>query len=87
MQVAHLAKKAGIPRFLFAASCFIYGAGTKLDLDENDPLNPLTAYARSKIETNQAVSALADGNFTPTYLLQCHRLRPLAPVPYRPRRQ
>jgi nucleoside-diphosphate-sugar epimerase len=68
IQVAHLAKKAGVPRFLFAASCSVYGAGTKLDLDENDPLNPLTAYARSKIETEQAVSALADGNFTPTYL-------------------
>jgi nucleoside-diphosphate-sugar epimerase len=39
-----------------------------LDLDENDPLNPLTAYAKSKIETEQAVSALADGEFTPIYL-------------------
>ena len=40
----------------------------KLDLDETDPLNPLTAYAKSKIETEQAVSALADRNFTPAYL-------------------
>ena len=31
-------------------------------------LNPLTAYAKSKIETEQAVSALADRNFTPAYL-------------------
>jgi nucleoside-diphosphate-sugar epimerase len=46
----------------------VYGAGEKLDLDENDPLNPLTAYARSKIETEQAVSSLADNNFTPAYL-------------------
>ena len=30
--------------------------------------NPLTAYAKSKIETEQAVSALADDNFTPVYL-------------------
>jgi len=37
----------------------------KLDLDETDPLNPLTAYARSKIETEQPVSALADRDFTP----------------------
>ena len=42
--------------------------GSKLDLDENDPLNPLTAYAKSKIETEQAVSQLADNNFTPAYL-------------------
>lgn len=68
IRVAQLAKKAGVPRYLFAASCSVYGAGHKLDLDETDPLNPLTAYAKSKIETEQAVSQLADKNFTPAYL-------------------
>ena len=68
IRLAQLAKKAGVPRYLFAASCSVYGAGKKLDLDENDPLHPLTAYAKSKIETEQAVSALADDNFTPAYL-------------------
>jgi nucleoside-diphosphate-sugar epimerase len=68
IRIAQLAKRAGVPRYLFAASCSVYGAGKKLDLDENDPLQPLTAYAKSKIETEQAVSALADGNFTPAYL-------------------
>jgi len=68
IRIAQLAKKAGVPRYLFAASCSVYGAGKKLDLDENDPLNPLTAYAKSKIETEQAVSQLADYNFTPAYL-------------------
>jgi nucleoside-diphosphate-sugar epimerase len=68
IRIADLAKKAGVPRYLFAASCSVYGAGEKLDLDENDPLNPLTAYAKSKIETEQAVSSLADSNFTPAYL-------------------
>jgi nucleoside-diphosphate-sugar epimerase len=68
IRLAQLAKKAGVPRYLFAASCSVYGAGKKLDLDEGDPLNPLTAYAKSKIETEQAVSALADQDFTPAYL-------------------
>jgi nucleoside-diphosphate-sugar epimerase len=49
VRLAELAKKAGVSRYLFAASCSVYGAGEKLDLDENDPLNPLTAYAKSKI--------------------------------------
>ena len=31
-------------------------------------MNPLTAYAKSKIETEQAVSRLADNDFTPAYL-------------------
>lgn len=68
IQIAKLAKTAGVPRYLFASSCSIYGAGQKLDLDENDPLNPLTAYAKSKIETEVAVSQLADEHFTPAYL-------------------
>ena len=68
IRIAQLAKKTGVPRYLFAASCSAYGAGEKLDLDENDPLNPLTAYAKSKIDTEQAVSKLADENFTPAYL-------------------
>jgi len=55
IRLAQLAKKAGVPRYLFAASCSAYGAGKKLDLDEGDPLNPLTAYAKSKIE-NRASS-------------------------------
>jgi nucleoside-diphosphate-sugar epimerase len=68
LRIARLAKKAGVPRFLFAASCSVYGAGEKFDLEETDPLNPLTAYAKSKIETEQGVSALADESFTPCFL-------------------
>ena len=68
IRLAKIAKQAGVSRFLFAGSCSIYGKGEKLDLDEDDPLNPLTAYARSKIETEQAVSELADESFTPVYL-------------------
>jgi len=68
IRIAQLAKKAGVPRYLFATSCSVYGAGEKLDLDEADPLNPLTAYARSKIETELAVFALADSDFTPAFL-------------------
>jgi nucleoside-diphosphate-sugar epimerase len=68
IRLAQVAKHAAVPRFLFAGSCSIYGKGEKLDLDEDDPLHPLTAYARSKIETEQAVSTLADKSFTPVYL-------------------
>ncbi|MEE9384921.1 MAG: SDR family oxidoreductase [Nannocystaceae bacterium] len=68
IHLAKLAKAAGVGRYLFSGSCSIYGAGDKLDLDENDPLHPLTAYARSKIETEQAVSELADENFSPSFL-------------------
>jgi len=68
IRLAQLAKRAGVPRFLFSGSCSVYGKGEKIDLDEDDPLNPLTVYAQSKIETERAVSGLADDSFTPVYL-------------------
>ena len=68
IRLARVARQAGVPRYLFAGSCSVYGQGEKLDLDEGDPLNPLTAYAQSKIETEAAVSQLADENFTPVFL-------------------
>lgn len=68
IRLARLAKEAGIPRFLFASSCSIYGAGAKLNMDENDPVNPLTAYARSKIGSEKQIGALADEHFSPVFL-------------------
>ncbi len=68
VHLARIAKQAGVGRYLFSGSCSVYGAGRKLDLEESDPLAPLTAYARSKIETEEQVSPLADGGFTPVYL-------------------
>jgi nucleoside-diphosphate-sugar epimerase len=66
--LAKRAKAAGVGRFLFSGSCSVYGKGEKLDLEEGDPLNPLTAYAKSKIETERLVSEMADEGFTPAYL-------------------
>ncbi|MGO9809882.1 MAG: NAD-dependent epimerase/dehydratase family protein [Isosphaeraceae bacterium] len=68
IRLAQVAKQARVPRYLFAGSCSVYGQGEKLDLDENDPFNPLTAYAQSKIETEEVVSRLADDSFTPVFL-------------------
>lgn len=66
--LATTAKQAGVPRFLFAGSCSVYGKGEKLDLRESDPIHPLTAYAQSKTDTETAVTALADETFTPAFL-------------------
>lgn len=68
IQLARLAKQAGVARYLFSGSCSVYGKGAKLDLDETDPLNPLTAYAKSKIESEASIGELADDGFTPAYL-------------------
>jgi nucleoside-diphosphate-sugar epimerase len=68
VRLAELAKEAGVQRWLFAGSCSVYGQATDHDVVEWDRLSPLTAYARSKIETEQAVRPLADEAFTPVFL-------------------
>lgn len=68
IRLARLAKQAGVGRFLFAGSCSVYGQADKPDLAEDDALNPLTAYAQSKIDTEDAVRPLADDGFTPVFL-------------------
>ena len=68
IRLAELAKQAGVGRYLFSGSCSVYGKGDKLDLAEDDKLAPLTAYAKSKIDTELAVSKLAGDGFTPVFL-------------------
>lgn len=64
IQLARVARSAGVPRFLFASSCSIYGQGESLDLDESAALNPISAYAKSKIDAEAALSELAGADFT-----------------------
>jgi nucleoside-diphosphate-sugar epimerase len=68
VRLAHLAKEAGVPRFLYSSSCSSYGkAGDDL-VDEASELHPITPYAISKVRVEQDVARLADDRFTPTFL-------------------
>lgn len=58
IEIAHKAIKAGVGRFVFASSCSVYGSGGDGAKKESDPLNPLTAYAKSKIATEEDLSRL-----------------------------
>jgi nucleoside-diphosphate-sugar epimerase len=66
--LARRAKEAGVRRFLFSSSCSLYGAAGDDFLDETAPWNPVTPYGRSKLIAEQAIRALADESFSPTYL-------------------
>ncbi|MFA6238866.1 MAG: SDR family oxidoreductase [Bacteriovorax sp.] len=68
VRLATLAKEAGIPRFVFASSCSLYGQGDKKALTEESPSNPQTAYGKSKILTEIDLAKLADDKFSPTYM-------------------
>lgn len=68
IHLAQCAKKAGVPKFLFAGSCSIYGKSDDFDLDESATLNPQSVYARTKIEAEKAIAKLADRCFSPVFL-------------------
>lgn len=68
VNIARLAKEAGVERFVFASSCSLYGQGGDKALTENDPSNPQTAYGKSKILAEQDISALADEGFSPMFM-------------------
>lgn len=69
VRLAEAAKRAGVPRFLFASSCSLYGAAEgDVLLDETAPFNPVTAYGESKIRSESDVVRLAGDDFSPTFL-------------------
>lgn len=68
VQIAKLAKQAGVGRFLFASSCSNYGAAGDNFMTENSRLDPVTAYGASKVAVEKAVGPLADDSFCPVFL-------------------
>jgi len=68
VRVAKLAREAGVESFVFASSCSVYGYAEGSARDENSELNPLTAYAKSKINTEKAIKSLASDEYAVTCL-------------------
>ncbi len=68
VRLARLAKEAGVSRFVFASSCSVYGFADDEARTEQSTLNPLTAYARSKLATEQELEKLASPEFVVTCL-------------------
>ncbi|MES2999082.1 MAG: SDR family oxidoreductase [Pseudomonadota bacterium] len=80
-RLALAAKARGVKHFVFASSCSIYGFADDGAKTEGHALNPLTAYARSKVAMEQALEPMANDDFVVTALrfaTACgwsHRLR------------
>lgn len=67
-RVAQAAKRAGARSFVLASSCSVYGFAESGPRTERSEVNPLTAYARSKVLAETALAAEATGGFTVTCL-------------------
>ncbi|HEY8192535.1 MAG TPA: SDR family oxidoreductase [Gaiellaceae bacterium] len=69
VRVASAAKEAGVRRFVFASSCSMYGAADgDRAVDESAPLQPLTAYAESKVRSEEALADLTSDEFAPVFM-------------------
>jgi nucleoside-diphosphate-sugar epimerase len=68
LNLARMAKQAGVPRFLFSSSCSLYGAAGSAAVAEDADLYPVTPYGESKVTAERELAKLADDNFSPTYL-------------------
>lgn len=62
-----LACKAKGIRFIFSSSCSVYGEADA-EQDEDGTTNPLTVYARSKVESDRFLLGIADRSWRPAIL-------------------
>jgi nucleoside-diphosphate-sugar epimerase len=68
IHVAKTAKAAGIAKYIISSSCSVYGQGDEPSLTEESSTNPISVYAKSTLEAEQANLAIADNNFSVTAL-------------------
>lgn len=69
VEIAKKAKKQGVKNYVFASSCSVYGAAEDAPRNESSQVNPLTAYAKSKVYTENDLCNIASNDFKIT----CHR--------------
>lgn len=68
VRLARLAREAGVPRFVFASSCSLYGAAGDGRVAETAPFHPVTPYGVAKVEAERGIAALAGDDFSPVFL-------------------
>jgi nucleoside-diphosphate-sugar epimerase len=68
IDLAKKAKASGVRTFVFASSCSMYGSADDKPRTEESSLNPLTAYAKSKVLMESSLKELADKDFLVTSL-------------------
>lgn len=65
--MAEIAAGHGIERFVYASTCSVYGASDDL-VDENSETNPISLYARTKLQSEQVLLDARSKSFHPIIL-------------------
>lgn len=68
VELAAMAKRAGVGSYVFASSCSVYGCAEEGARQESSKLGPLTAYARSKVKAENELIPMANDRFKVTCL-------------------
>lgn len=68
IRLAQLCKKMGVPKFIYSSSCSLYGKAGDDALSETAEFSPITAYAKSKVMSEQELLPMGDKNFCVTCL-------------------
>ena len=68
LKIAKVAKDLGVSNYVFASSCSVYGFAEDGMRTESSDLNPLTAYAKSKINAEKDLEDIANQVFNVTCL-------------------
>lgn len=68
IDIAKKAKQKHVRNLVFASSCSVYGFAEETARTEGSALNPLTAYAKSKVASEKDLEKLADDSFKVTCL-------------------
>lgn len=68
VDLARVARKAGVKRFILSSSCSVYGMSGERAIDETGTLDPATEYAKSKVASEKEIAELADKGFSPVFM-------------------
>ena len=63
LKIAKQAKKMGVSKFVFASSCSIYGSAGNSKKKESHKIQPLTDYAKSKVNSEKKLKKLCGSFF------------------------
>tara|TARA_Y100000310_G_scaffold69102_1_gene64524 strand:- start:4550 stop:5548 length:999 start_codon:yes stop_codon:yes gene_type:complete len=66
-KLVNASKKHGVKRFIFASTCSNYGSASTI-VDENSPIQPLSLYSETKINSENFILNNKDSSFEPCIL-------------------